>query len=74
MAAAKATKDRARKFPQDEFSIPLLDALDQLLSNNHFSTVLPTDTWNFQVSGDKLLITRVRAPEEEEAQLQARVR
>jgi hypothetical protein len=64
MAAAKATKERSRKFPQDEFRIPLLDALDQLLTNNHFSTVLPTDQWNFQVSGDQLLITRTRVPED----------
>lgn len=73
MAAAKANKDRSRKFPQDEFSIPLNDALDQLLSNNHFSTVQPSDQWTFQVNGSVLLITRVRVPEDDVEQ-QARAR
>lgn len=64
MAAAKANKDKARKFPQDEFSLPLTDALDQLLKNNDFATVLPTDQWTFQVNGATLFITRTRVPED----------
>lgn len=64
MAAAKANKDKARKFPQDEFSLPLTDALDQLLKNTDFATVLPTDQWTFHVNGQTLLITRTRVPED----------
>lgn len=63
MAAAKADKTRARKFPQDEFSIPLTDALDQLLKNSDFATVQPTDQWHFSVEGETLRITRSRPPE-----------
>lgn len=65
MAAAKANKGRSRKFPQDEFTIPLNDALDSLLPSSDFATVEPTDQWNFLVDGAVLRMTRVRAPEEE---------
>lgn len=64
MAAAKANKEKSRKFPQDEFSVSLNDALDSLLKNTDFATVLPTDQWTFQVIGSTLFITRVRAPED----------
>ncbi len=63
MAAAKASKGRSRKFPQDEFSIPLSDALDALLASNDFATVAATDQWNFHVSDGFLLITRTKVPE-----------
>lgn len=63
MAAAKANKGRSRKFPQDEFSIPLNDALDALLASNDFATVSASDQWNFHVDGTSLLITRTKVPE-----------
>jgi hypothetical protein len=63
MAAAKANKGRSRKFPQDEFSIPLNDALDSLLASNDFATVSASDQWTFQVNGETLHITRTKAPE-----------
>jgi hypothetical protein len=65
MAAAKASKVKARKFPQDEFSIPLDDALDSLLASNDYATVESTDQWTFQADGSTLRITRVRVPEED---------
>lgn len=64
MAAVKATKDRSRKFPQDDWSIPLSTALDQLLSNTDFATVQLSDQWTFQVVGGTLYINRVRVPED----------
>ena len=63
MASAKANKGRSRKFPQDEFSIPLNDALDALLASNDFATVSAGDQWNFQVDGATLYITRTKTPE-----------
>lgn len=63
MAAAKANKGQSRKFPQDEFSIPLNDALDSLLASNDFATVLPSDQWHFSVDGTTLRITRTKVPE-----------
>jgi len=63
MAAAKASKGRSRKFPQDEFSIPLSDALDALLASSDFATVSASDRWSFQVDGATLSITRTKAPE-----------
>lgn len=64
MASAKASKVKARKFPQDEFSVPLNDALDLLLAAQDFATVSSTDTWHFQVDGTVLTFTRTRVPED----------
>lgn len=61
---ASARKVRGQKFPQDQFDIDLAEALDKLLRTADFATVLPTDSWYFQVVGDKLLITRTRTPED----------
>jgi hypothetical protein len=63
MAAVKASKVKARKFPQDEFTIPLDEALDSLLASNDYATVEPTDQWHFSVEGATLHITRSRPPE-----------
>ena len=57
-----AQKKKDRKFPQAEFEIPLTDALDALLDNND---VEEDDAWHFQVNGDVLVITRIRAPIDE---------
>jgi hypothetical protein len=57
---ANAKKVRDVKFPQTDFEIPVTDAVGQLINANQ---VLATDSWRFQVSGDTLIITRIRATE-----------
>jgi hypothetical protein len=59
---ASAQKKRQRKFPQADFEIPLATAVNQLLRQQD---VEPGDTFHFQVNGDVLVITRIRAPIEE---------
>jgi hypothetical protein len=59
---ASAQKKRQRKFPQADFEIPLATAVNQLLRQQD---VEPGDTFQFQVNGDVLIITRIRAAIEE---------
>jgi hypothetical protein len=59
---ASAQKKRQRTFPQAEFEIPLATAVNQLMKPGD---IAPGDTWHFQVNGDVLVITRIRAATEE---------
>ena len=59
-----AQKTKSRKFPQDEYEISLLDALDALLPPGQVET---GDQWVFAVDGTILRITRSRAAEESPA-------
>lgn len=59
---ASAQKKRQRRFPQAEFEMPLATAVNQLL---RAQDIEPGDTWHFQVNGDTLVITRIRAAIEE---------
>lgn len=58
---ANARKTRDRKFPQTDFEIPLADAVAALIRANQIAA---GDRWLFQVDGDVLRITRIRAAEE----------
>lgn len=58
---ANAKKKRDRKFPQTEFEMTVAEAVGQLLKP---SDVEATDQWHFQVDGEVLTITRIRAAEE----------
>lgn len=57
-----AVKKGAKRFPQTEFTIPLQDAVNDL--------VLPPDrgpagaTWHFQVDGATLRLTRIDPAED----------
>lgn len=56
-----ARKTRDRKFPQADFEISIADAVGLLLRARD---VAPDDQWVFQVDGEVLRITRVRAAED----------
>jgi len=59
---AMAQKKRQRQFPQADFEMPVATAVAQLLRQQD---IAPGDTWHFQVNGDVLVITRIRATIEE---------
>jgi hypothetical protein len=59
---ASAQKKRQRKFPQADFEMPVAAAVNQLLRQQDIE---PGDIWHFQVNGDVLVITRIRATIEE---------
>jgi hypothetical protein len=59
---AMAQKKRQRKFPQADFEISIATAVSQLLRPQDID---PGDTFQFQVQGDVLIITRIRATIEE---------
>lgn len=58
---ANAKKVRDRKFPQTDFEMTIDEAVAQLIKA---SQIAVGDRWSFQVSGDLLIITRIRATEE----------
>lgn len=56
-----AVKTKSKKFPQDDYEIPLEDALDALLPPGQVDV---GDSWQFVVEGDVLRITRSKLPED----------
>lgn len=52
---ANAKRRRNQRTDDDEFNMPLADALAQLLPARH---ITPGARWYFAVNGDELLITR----------------
>jgi hypothetical protein len=57
-AASNAKRKRTQANTDDDFEIPMADALAKLLKPQH---VQDGDTWYFQVMGDTLRITRTRS-------------
>ncbi len=55
---ANAKRKRNQRTDDDEFNMPLADALAQLLPARH---IAPGDAWYFRVEGAELIITRSRA-------------
>lgn len=54
---ANARRKRNNVTNDDVFELALSTALTRLLAANQ---ILPTDSWNFSVQGDTLVITRAR--------------
>jgi hypothetical protein len=52
---ANAKRRRTQRTDDDDFNMPLADALAQLLPARH---ILPGATWYFRLEGDQLVITR----------------
>lgn len=52
---ANAKRKRNQRTDDDEFNMPLADALAQLLPTRH---ITEGARWYFSVNGDELLITR----------------
>lgn len=52
---ANAKRRRTQRTDDDDFSMPLADALAQLLPARH---ITPGATWFFKLEGDQLIITR----------------
>lgn len=55
---ANAKRRRRQDQADDDFVLPLVDALPQLLPTRHITAGA---TWYFQVQGDQLVITRTVA-------------
>jgi hypothetical protein len=52
---ANAKRRRTQRTDDDDFNIPIADALAQLLPARHITTGA---SWYFRVEGDQLVITR----------------
>lgn len=52
---ANAKRRRTQRTDDDDFNMPLADALGQLLPARH---ITPGATWYFRLEGDQLVITR----------------
>ncbi len=55
---ANAKRKRTQRTDDDEFEMPLSDALAQLLPARH---IAPGDVWGFYVDGTDLIIVRTRS-------------